>query len=116
MEPPNTFPIIVLLVVSEYSMPGLAALVCDISILLRYCAEQSPTIVYLDNCVSLSTGDKPLPSSIPESLTDTPVTLAFIYPTTFHVVYAFLLLSYGDSTQEEITVPMVNVDGDWKMK
>ena len=35
---------------------------------------------------------------------------------TLHVVYAFLLLSYGDSTQEEIAVPMVNVDGDWKMK
>ena len=35
---------------------------------------------------------------------------------TLHVVYAFLLLSYGDSTQEEITVPMVQVGGDWKMK
>ena len=35
---------------------------------------------------------------------------------TLHVAYAFLLLSYGDSTQEEVVVPMVNVDGDWKMK
>ena len=35
---------------------------------------------------------------------------------TLHVAYAFLLLSYGDSTQEEIVVPMVHVDGDWKMK
>lgn len=35
---------------------------------------------------------------------------------TLHVVYAFLMLSYGDSTQEEIVVPMVQVDGDWKMK
>ena len=35
---------------------------------------------------------------------------------TLHVVYAFLLLSYGDTTQEEITVPMVQVDGEWKMK
>ena len=36
--------------------------------------------------------------------------------TTLHVVYTFLLLSYGDSTQEEVTVPMVQVDGEWKMK
>jgi hypothetical protein len=35
---------------------------------------------------------------------------------TLHVVYAFLLLSYGDSTEEEVTVPMVQVDGEWKMK
>ena len=35
---------------------------------------------------------------------------------TLHVVYAFLLLSYGDSTKEEVTVPMVQVDGEWKMK
>ena len=35
---------------------------------------------------------------------------------TLHVVYAFLLLSYGDSTKEEVTVPMVQVDGDWKMR
>ena len=33
-----------------------------------------------------------------------------------HLMYTFLLLSYGDSTQEEITVPMVEVDGEWKMK
>ena len=36
--------------------------------------------------------------------------------TALHVVYAFLLLSYGDATQEEVTVPMVLVDGEWKMK
>ena len=35
---------------------------------------------------------------------------------TLNVVYTFLLLSYGDSTQEEVTVPMVQVDGDWKMR
>ena len=35
---------------------------------------------------------------------------------TLHVVYTFLLLSYGDSTKEEVTVPMVQVDGDWKMR
>ena len=35
---------------------------------------------------------------------------------TLHLVYAFLLLSYNDSTQEEITVPMVEVDGKWKMR
>ena len=33
-----------------------------------------------------------------------------------HLVYAFLLLSYNDSTQEEITVPMVEVNGEWKIK
>ena len=31
-------------------------------------------------------------------------------------VYAFLLLSFNDSTQEEISVPMVLVNGEWKMK
>ncbi len=35
---------------------------------------------------------------------------------TLQLTYAFLLLSYGDSTQEEITVPMVEVDGKWLMK
>ena len=33
-----------------------------------------------------------------------------------HLMYTFLLLSYGDSTQEEITVPMVEVNGEWKMR
>ena len=33
-----------------------------------------------------------------------------------HLTYAFLLLCYGDSTQEEITVPMVERDGQWLMK
>lgn len=32
------------------------------------------------------------------------------------IVHAFLLLSYADSTQEEITVPMVERDGRWLMK
>jgi len=31
-------------------------------------------------------------------------------------VYAFLVLCFGDSTQEEITVPMLEKDGVWKMK
>lgn len=35
---------------------------------------------------------------------------------TLHVVYTFLLLSFGDSTQEEVTVPMVQVNGEWKMR
>ena len=30
--------------------------------------------------------------------------------------HAFLLLCYGDSTQEEITVPMVERDGRWLMR
>ena len=33
-----------------------------------------------------------------------------------HFVHVFLLLSFNDSTQEEITVPMVLVNGEWKMK
>lgn len=32
------------------------------------------------------------------------------------VVYAFLLLQFKDSTQEEITVPMVQKHGEWLMK
>jgi len=32
------------------------------------------------------------------------------------VVYAFLLLSFNDSTQEEIVVPMVWNNGEWQMK
>lgn len=35
---------------------------------------------------------------------------------TLNLTYAFLMLEFGDSTQEEITVPMVEVDGEWKMK
>ena len=35
---------------------------------------------------------------------------------TLHLTYAFLMLSYNDSTQEEITVPMVDIDGRWCMK
>ena len=31
-------------------------------------------------------------------------------------VHAFLLLCYADSTQEEVTVPMVERDGQWLMK
>lgn len=33
-----------------------------------------------------------------------------------HLTYAFLLLCFNDSAQEEITVPMVEVDGVWKMR
>ena len=33
-----------------------------------------------------------------------------------HIVYAFLLLSFNDSTQEEIAVPMVQRDGEWFIK
>ncbi len=33
-----------------------------------------------------------------------------------HSVYAFLVLCFGDSTQEEITVPMVEKNGKWQMK
>ena len=36
--------------------------------------------------------------------------------TALGLTYAFLILCYGDSTQEEITVPMVAVDGRWLMK
>ena len=36
--------------------------------------------------------------------------------TTLGITYAFLLLSFADSTQEEIAVPMVQKDGEWKMR
>ncbi len=36
--------------------------------------------------------------------------------TTLHLTHAFLLLHFADSTREEITVPMVEVGGQWKMK
>ena len=36
--------------------------------------------------------------------------------TAHHVADVFLLLAYGDSTKEQIVVPMVQVDGDWKMR
>ena len=32
------------------------------------------------------------------------------------LTYAFLMLCFGDSTQEEVMVPMVEVDGKWLMK
>ena len=32
------------------------------------------------------------------------------------LVHAFLLLCYADSTQEEVTVPMVEREGQWLMK
>ena len=35
---------------------------------------------------------------------------------TLHLTHAFLLLCYADSTQEEITVPMVEHHGEWRMK
>ena len=36
--------------------------------------------------------------------------------TTLQLMQVFLLLEYGDSTQEEIVVPMVEHDGRWRMK
>jgi hypothetical protein len=36
--------------------------------------------------------------------------------TTLQLTYAFLMLSFRDSTQEEISVPMVLRDGEWLMK
>ena len=33
-----------------------------------------------------------------------------------HYTSVFLLLCYGDSTQEEIVVPMVEHNGSWRMK
>lgn len=33
-----------------------------------------------------------------------------------HLTYAFLLLCFNDSTREEIAVPMVEVEGVWKMR
>lgn len=32
------------------------------------------------------------------------------------VIYAFLLLCYGDSTREQVVIPMVEHDGVWMMK
>ena len=32
------------------------------------------------------------------------------------LIQVFLILNYGDSTQEEIVVPVVRQDGAWKMK
>ena len=36
--------------------------------------------------------------------------------TTHHLTHAFLLLSYADSTQEEISVPMMEINGEWRMR
>lgn len=36
--------------------------------------------------------------------------------TTLHVMMVYLLVNYGDTTKEEIVVPMVESDGEWKMK
>ena len=36
--------------------------------------------------------------------------------TTLHMMQVFLLVSYGDTTKEEIVVPMVEIDGEWKLK
>ena len=36
--------------------------------------------------------------------------------TSLHLTYAFLILCFSDSTQEEIMVPMVERDGQWLMK
>ena len=37
--------------------------------------------------------------------------------TTMHVMDVFMMLDYGDGTQEEIVVPMIaNEEGQWRMK
>lgn len=36
--------------------------------------------------------------------------------TTRHVADVFLQMVYGDSTKEQVVVPMVLVHGDWKMR
>lgn len=36
--------------------------------------------------------------------------------TTRHVADVFLQMAYGDSTKEQIVVPMVEVKGKWKMR
>lgn len=36
--------------------------------------------------------------------------------TTLNVMMVYLLMNYGDTTKEEIVVPMVESDGEWKMK
>jgi hypothetical protein len=36
--------------------------------------------------------------------------------TSLHVVEVFLLLTYGDGSREEVVVPMVEHNGQWKMK
>jgi hypothetical protein len=35
---------------------------------------------------------------------------------TLQLIQVFLILNYRDSTQEEIVIPMVEQDGQWKMK
>ena len=35
---------------------------------------------------------------------------------TLQLMQVYMLISYADSTQEEIVVPMVERDGEWKMK
>ncbi len=42
--------------------------------------------------------------------------LRFDTDSTLHHVNAFLLFVYGDSTREEIVVPMVEREGVWKMR
>ena len=36
--------------------------------------------------------------------------------TTLHVMQVFLKVTYGDTTQEEIVVPMVHAGDEWRMK
>ena len=36
--------------------------------------------------------------------------------TAHHVADVFLQLAFGDSTKEQIVVPMVEVKGEWKMR
>ena len=36
--------------------------------------------------------------------------------TALNIMQVFLKMTYTDNTQEEIVVPMVQADGEWKMK
>ena len=39
-----------------------------------------------------------------------------VMDTTLHVMQVFLILNYSDTTKEEIVVPMVEDNGEWKLK
>ena len=39
-----------------------------------------------------------------------------VMDSTLHIMQVFLILNYADATKEEIVVPMVESNGEWKMK
>lgn len=39
-----------------------------------------------------------------------------VMDSTLNIMQVFMLLSYGNGSQEEIVVPMVYSDGEWKMR